>query len=280
MSLLSRRRLFTALPGLGISGLAYARLIEPTWLEVTYRTCPMRNLKAAINLVHLSDLHASDVVPTAFIEDAVAKATDLNPDLICVTGDFVTNATGFDLGWYGKVLGKLSAKAPTFAVLGNHDGGVWAADAGGFRSIREITTLLEGSGIRVLTNRSEAMAFRGQEVQIVGVGDMWAGDLQPSLAFVNVRTSVPTILLSHNPDSKAMLGLFEWDLILCGHTHGGQVVVPGLRSSPAPVWDRNYISGLKTWRGRWIHVSRGVGNVSGIRFNCRPEVTRLRLAAG
>jgi predicted MPP superfamily phosphohydrolase len=263
-----------------MSGLAYARLMEPTWLEVTHRSCKIGKLRAPIDLVHLSDLHASEVVPNALIERAVARATDLSPDLICVTGDFVTNATGFDRGWYGKVLGRLSAQALTFAVLGNHDGGLWAADGGGFTTTREITTLLEGCGIRVLTNRSEAIAFRGQEVQIVGVGDMWAGDLQPSLAFANVCPSIPAIVLSHNPDSKAMLSRLEWELILCGHTHGGQVVVPGLRSSPAPVWDRNYISGLKTRRGRWIHVSRGVGNVSGIRFNCRPEVTRLRLAAG
>ena len=237
----------------------------------------MAKLEAPVDLVHLSDLHASEVVPNALIEDAIARATELNPDLICVTGDFVTHARGFDQRWYAKVLGRLSAKAPTFAVLGNHDGGLWAASSGGYTTTRYITALLDACGIRVLANRSETIAVRGREVQIVGVGDLWAGDLQPSLAFANIRPSISTILLSHNPDSKAMLSRCEWELMLCGHTHGGQVVVPALRSSPAPVWDRNYISGLKTWRGRWIHVSRGVGNVAGIRFNCRPEVTRLRL---
>src|SRR5688572_25510189 len=104
MSVFSRRRLLTALPALGVSGLAYARLIEPTWLEVTHRTCHIRNLKSPINVVHLSDLHASDVVPNALIEDAIARTTELSPDLICVTGDFVTSATGFEEAWYAKVL--------------------------------------------------------------------------------------------------------------------------------------------------------------------------------
>ena len=99
---------------------------------------------------------------------------------------------------------------------------------------------------------------------------MWAGDLHPTLAFTKRHgTDIPTILLSHNPDSKAMLYPHHWDLILCGHTHGGQVVAPGLGLSPAPVWDRRYIAGLNRWKGRWIHVSRGVGNVAGVRFNCR-----------
>jgi predicted MPP superfamily phosphohydrolase len=106
---------------------------------------------------------------------------------------------------------------------------------------------------------------------------MWAGDLQPAIAFKHARQDLATIVLSHNPDSKVMLRMYPWELMLSGHTHGGQVVVPGLGISPAPVWDRGYISGLKRWQGRWIHISRGVGSISGVRFNCRPEVTLLRL---
>ena len=177
------------------------------------------------------------------------------------------------------MLRSLAKKAPTFAVLGNHDGGLWAAGAGGFSTTSEVTSLLVESGVTVLSNRSERLSFAGQAVQIVGVGDMWAGDLQPALAFEGMRPDIPTIVLSHNPDSKAMLGKYPWDLMLSGHTHGGQVVVPGLRINPAPVWDRAYIAGLNQWRGRWIDTSRGVGNVSGIRFNCRPEVTHLHLVS-
>src|SRR5688500_12290423 len=154
MPFVSRRLLLTSLPALGITSLAYARLIEPTWLELTYRTCKIASLKSPVNLVHLSDLHASDVVPNSLIEDAVQRSVDLHPDVICVTGDFVTFATGFDPAWYVSVLRRLSAQAPTFAVLGNHDGGLWAADAGGFTTRNEMTTLLVRTCVRVLTHHS------------------------------------------------------------------------------------------------------------------------------
>ena len=82
----SRRCLLTSLPALGLSSITYARLIEPIWLELTFRRCQIASLKSPVNLVHLSDFHASDVVPNSLIEDAVARSTELNPDLICVTG--------------------------------------------------------------------------------------------------------------------------------------------------------------------------------------------------
>ena len=278
MPSVSRRRLLLgSVPFLGLSSLAYARLIEPSWLETTRRSCAVPRLRAPVDVVHLSDLHASEIVPKALIEEALEQAAALTPDLICITGDFVTRARGFDSNWYAAALGRLAQKAPTFAVLGNHDGGLWAAGAGGYGTPLEVTTLLERSGIAVLTNRMQSLTVRGQKLQVLGVGDMWSGELHAALAFEQAKPDVPTVLLSHNPDSKALLASYDWDVMLSGHTHGGQVVVPGIGASPAPVWDRGDISGLKTWRGRWIHISRGVGSIAGVRFNCRPEVTHLRL---
>src|SRR5712692_8275414 len=117
----SRRR-FLVLPMLGASGVAYARLVEPAWLELTQRECTIPNLVRPVALVHLSDFHASNVVPKSHIERAIDMAVDASPDLICITGDFVTDTTGFDAGWYTAVLRRLVLKAPTFPVLGNHDG--------------------------------------------------------------------------------------------------------------------------------------------------------------
>ena len=277
MTSISRRALLTSIPAIGVCSAAYGRLIEPAWLEVTRRTCALPHLRRPVTIAHLSDLHASRVVPPSVIENAIAACLGLNPDLFCLTGDFVTNATGFDARWYRSVLSRLAAEAPAYAVLGNHDGGLWAASAGGFATTQTITTLLEQSGISVLNNRCERLSVRGQLLQIAGVGDMWAGEIRPDEAFAATDPGIPSIVLSHNPDSKAMLYGHPWHLMLSGHTHGGQVVVPGLGLSPAPVWDRGYVAGLKPWRDRWIHISRGVGNVAGIRFNCRPEVTELTL---
>jgi predicted MPP superfamily phosphohydrolase len=275
----SRRR-FLLLPLLGASGVAYAHLVEPAWLELTQRQCAIPNLAEPLELIHLSDFHACKDVPKSIIERAIDMATGANPDLICITGDFVTNTSGFDASWYTAVLRRLAAKAPSYAVLGNHDGGRWSAPIGGFRTTAEVTRIVESSGVSLLANRSQKFTRKGATLQIAGVGDVWAGDLDAAQAFRGVDSRWPTILLSHNPDTKELLAGHDWDLMLSGHTHGGQVVVPVIGLCPAPVVDRNYIAGLKPWRDRWIHVSRGVGNAHGVRFNCRPEVTRIRLIPG
>jgi predicted MPP superfamily phosphohydrolase len=119
---------------------------------------------------------------------------------------------------------------------------------------------------------------------LVGIGDLQSAEVDPHAAFTGVpaNSGAATVVLAHNPDTKDILGAYQWDLMLSGHTHGGQVVLPGLGAPFTSVRDRRYIAGLKPWRGRWIHVSRGVGSLLGIRFNCPPEVNilRIRLGAG
>jgi len=86
------------------------------------------------------------------------------------------------------------------------------------------------------------------------------------------------VVLSHNPDSRWRLEGEDWDLMLCGHTHGGQLIVPLFGTRPfVPIEDPAFSEGLIPWKGRLIHVTRGVGNLHGMRFNCRPEVSLLEL---
>ena len=91
---------------------------------------------------------------------------------------------------------------------------------------------------------------------------------------------VPTLLLAHNPDTKDVAWPFAWDAMLSGHTHGGQVVLPWIGPPFVPVEDRRFIAGLHSWRDRWIYTTRGVGNILGVRVNCRPEVTLLEVTGG
>jgi predicted MPP superfamily phosphohydrolase len=266
------------LPVLGAGGVAYAKAIEPEWLEFTERECPLRNLTSSLELVHLSDIHASPDVPNSLIEKSLGSAIDARPDIVCITGDFVTGKEGFDARWYASALRRLTAAAPTFAVLGNHDGGPWSKAKGGLPTTVEVRRILEQGGVRLLDNQCQIIrAKSGAEIQVAGVGDLWAQEFEPFKAFSDAVSETPTIVLSHNPDTKTALGEFRWELMLSGHTHGGQVVAPLLGFNPAPVEDRNYIAGMKPWRDRWIHISRGVGNIGGVRFNCRPEITRIRL---
>jgi len=276
---LTRRR-FLATLGLTVAGVGlFARVVEPQWLTIGRRTVRLgkRSNGSQLKVLHLSDLHASRVVSLNFLRRAVRVGLDLQPDLICLTGDFLTRGyKKFD--GYAEVLKPLAASAPTFACLGNHDGGIWAAQRRGYSDTNRVREVLAKAGVTLLHNAAKTVRIRDWNLTMVGLGDMWAGELQPMIAFRSHRqTAEATIVLSHNPDSKEALRPYPWDLLLCGHTHGGQVKLPFIGALVASVRDRRFLEGLREWEGRWVHVTRGVGNLHGIRFNCPPEVSLLTL---
>jgi hypothetical protein len=257
----------------------YARFVEPFWIEVRRVDIPLDGLTAPIRVAHLSDWHTAPAV-YATIDRSIAETERAQPDLIFLTGDFVSATTGFDADWLVSRLHAVSRIAPTRAVLGNHDGGAWNAAYGDSDSTEAIRAVLKRARVPILDNECERFAIRGAAVQVVGVGDLWSGEMDGHAAFASADRSPPTILLSHNPDSKAPLAKFDWDLMLSGHTHGGQVVVPILGWNPAPVYDRRYLRGLYEWKGRRIYISRGVGSGFPMRFNARPDVSILDLRPG
>jgi predicted MPP superfamily phosphohydrolase len=278
---LINRRKFLACAGAGAFGLAgYAGLMEPFRLVIGRHECHARipNPELPFKILHLSDLHASWAVSLGFIEEAVELGLQLKPDLICITGDFITRQyAAFDS--YARVLARLSAAAPAFACLGNHDGGRWARIHGGYESTLPVRQLLQQSRIELLHNRCATLRLNGREVKLTGVADAWSENLNLAAAFPPAETGgeATRILLSHNPDTKEFLKFHPWDLLLCGHTHGGQVVLPGLGAPWTPVRDKRFIAGMYSWDNRWIHITRGVGNVHGLRFNCPPEVSLVTL---
>lgn len=279
---LSRRRLLFGAGFIGLAGAvgaAYTRLLEPGWLEVSHRSVQLGPTAATpIRVLHLSDLHASGYVPLEFIAQAIQLGLTDKPDLICLTGDFITkHFTRF--ADYADVLKPLAAAAPVFACLGNHDGGKWAARPNyrGHADHVEVRKCLAASGAKVLLNQSQAITLRGRQLRLVGVGDLWADELRAPEAFAAGSPDIATLLLMHNPDGKDAVADFPWQLALCGHTHGGQLRLPFFGTPFAPVRDHRYVAGLNRWRDRWIYTTRGVGNLHGVRFNCRPEVSLLTL---
>jgi predicted MPP superfamily phosphohydrolase len=266
--------------GLAMAGYGYARWIESRWLGIGRHEVPLGKGAAAqpIRLLHLSDFHASDVVPLSFIEQAIQAGLRLEPDLICLTGDFITSKFE-ERQRYAAVLAPLARRAPTFACLGNHDGGWWARSNSGYHDTSVVRGILAQAGVTLLHNTSRSLTIKGRPLSLVGVGDLWAGELDADAAFAGVSSgpSVPTLLLSHNPDSKTELARHPWDLLLCGHAHGGQFYLPVLGTPFAPVDDRRFVQGLHRWQERWLHVTKGVGNLHGLRFNCRPEISLLTL---
>ena len=282
MIALTRRKLLSLIPAVGCTAPLYAFGMEPNWLErtVTQVNLPCNNLTTGVRLLHLSDFHASSFVPFSLIENAVQLGLEAKPDVICLTGDFVTDASAFNESEYTRILRRLSSAAPVLATLGNHDGGSWSARNGGFEDASVVTKLLRDAGLTLLHNQSQSGAVRGHSVTFAGVGDLWSrGGVDADCAFANISAGDPAILLAHNPDTKDVLADRPWSLMLSGHTHGGQVVLPMIGARFVPVRDKRFIAGLKQWNGRQIYITRGVGNIDGVRLNCRPEVTILDLVS-
>jgi predicted MPP superfamily phosphohydrolase len=277
------RRQFTVggLAALAGAGLGYGFGAEPRWIEETRsRVTLRRSLLTPVRILHLSDLHRSTFVSLSFLEKAIRRGIDLMPDVVCLTGDFITAGDSTVLDGYLEILKLLSSHAPTFAVLGNHDGGAWSQARGGEATVESVSRLLADAGIELLNNRSATVDTKGGPLRLVGSGDLWGGDCHPTSAFENVprSSSTPAVFLAHNPDTKDLAGNLDWDLMLSGHTHGGQIVIPFIGPPFVPIRDRRFLAGLNEWDGRQIYTTRGVGNLYGVRVNCRPEITLLDVA--
>jgi len=272
---ITRRKLLTtaALPVLGGVGvLGYGFLWESGWLRVREFELPLKGLAKPISLLHLADLHAGRDVPWSLIERGIDLGISLKPDLICLTGDFVTRKISKE-SHYADLLTRLSEHAPTFAVLGNHDGGRWAQKHRGYKNTTVMHDILATAGIPHMLNTS----VRRFGINLVGLGDLWAKECKPVEVWSKPLPAGPTIVLSHNPDSKDEIP-YDYDLMLCGHTHGGQLRIPFTGATPmTPVRDRRFVDGLYEWNGRHLHITRGVGNLMHARMNCRPEVSLLKL---
>ena len=263
----------------GAGSYAYMRLWESGWLEVNRHRAPIMKAARPLRLLHLSDLHASKAVSLGYLRRALSVGLELEPDLIFLTGDFITwKYRQFDE--YSDVLRNLSKAAPTYACLGNHDGGSWASGImkiGASHSL-PVQRMLKKAGIHLLHNEHRLVDLADQTINLVGVGDLWNRECYPRQAFDGLDEKYPTILLSHNPDTKAELATYPWQLMLSGHTHGGQVYLPGLGAPLAPVKDKKYVRGLHRLGDRWLHITKGVGNLHGLRLNCRPEVSLLEIS--
>jgi predicted MPP superfamily phosphohydrolase len=196
-----------------------------------------------------------------------------------LTGDFFTEHLKARAA-FAATLQILSDAAPTFACPGNHDGGLWAGERGGPSDLSDLERLLREAGIRLLENRDTLLDLPAGRILIGGLGDIWAArcDPEPIRADYDTSTAPLKILLTHNPDSKAQAADIRWDLLLAGHTHGGQLALPFVGTPFAPVKDKRFVNGLYPYEGRLLHISPGVGNLHGMRFNCRPEISVLDLS--
>lgn len=259
---------------LGAGG--WMRLVEPWWFKTTRRQVPVGLGGGRLRLLHLSDFHA-DPMPLDYFAKCISAGIAEKPDLICITGDFITWKYE-DWDTYAAVLRRLSDVAPTFAILGNHDGGKWARFSG-YPDTTAVRSLLGKAGVHLLHNEAVPFHSSNGNITLAGLGDLWAGEMEPAPIFGGRKRDreVPLILMSHNPDTKDYLRSFSWDLMLSGHTHGGQLLLPLVGTPFAPVEDKRYVRDLHRIGDRWLYITAGVGCLHTARFNCRPEISVLTL---
>jgi predicted MPP superfamily phosphohydrolase len=228
-----------------------------------------------ITIAQLSDLHYDRRLDSALIEQAVSLTNALRPDLVVLTGDYLTVRVlgnglrpAEDSRICARMLGQLHAPLGTFAVLGNHD----CTDP------RTVIRALENQGIAVLHNRNLAVEHGSGRLWIVGVEDVLLG--QPSLddALRGVPQGELTILLAHEPDFADVAAESPIKLQLSGHSHGGQVRFPFMGALYLPPMGRKYPPGISRIGPLVLYTNRGIGtSLLPIRLNCPPEITLFTL---
>ena len=281
---LTRRQLFRRLAAYAAAPAilgTYATQIEPFWAEFHEITLPVANLPRSFSgfrIAHLTDMHAGRT-PFEFLQRVVARVKSLAPDLLCVTGDLVHH----NVDWVdavSRLLGQCGI--PVVVSFGNHDYGVDRGDEE--PSDPQLPVKLHAALIRngctVLLNASTSITRDNSRLWIVGLDDLWFGDFSPPRAFADVPRdqSEPVIAMSHNPDTAGAVDRHRPDLILAGHTHGGQVRLPGIGALYLNTENRQLDQGMfRMNHGSPLYVSRGIGYIRRIRFDCRPEVPVFKL---
>jgi hypothetical protein len=270
------RTLISALGGLTIAGgllASYASGIEPYWPEIVRLSLALPRLSPSLDgltVVQISDLHVGYAKNHANTQRSVQTVNALHPDLVVVTGDMIQGEPEEALLCAAE-LAAIDAPLGVYAIMGNHE-----------RRLppREGELPFRRAGLTVLSNAAHEIVVDGASLWIVGLDDliMRRGDF--NLALHEVPDESCKILLVHEPDIVDRAAQFPIDLQLSGHTHGGQVRLPGVGALLLPILGRKYPMGLYRVHDTWVYTNRGLGVTRpAMRFNCRPEITEFTLRA-
>jgi predicted MPP superfamily phosphohydrolase len=236
-------------------------------IEVTHHEVIVDDLPASFDgyrIAFLTDTHVASFVRRAFYREVVAQVQRFDPDLVLFGGDFVTWHRHIPLV-ADRLLDGLTARDGIFAVMGNHD--YWAG-------LRELP------GVRFLTN-DRVFLRRGNDVlPLAGIDEVYRGEPDPARAFEGIDDGTPCLAISHHPDVIDLVRR-RIDLLLCGHTHGGQIRFPFFGPVVVPSrHEAEYAAGFHRVGPVLMYVSRGIGAIPPLRILCRPEVATFTLRRG
>lgn len=274
---LTRRRFLGLGVGLG-GGLAlgalsaYSFVIDRLAFRVEHFRVAITDLPRSLDglrILQLTDLHHGPWMGRGLVEAVLAKAAAIPCDLVALTGDYVHgDESSAKLEWVIPALARLGAPLGVHAVLGNHD-----HYAGADRA----RALLAEHGISRVHSRVAIERDDGR-LWLAGTGDLWEDHVDVDRLLRGVPADEPRIVLAHNPDSADAEWNARVDLMLSGHTHGGQVLLPFVGAPYLPIANPRYLSGLVATPRTQLFVSRGLGSTSApVRFRCPPQLAVLEL---
>jgi len=271
------KTLFAAVATAAVAAAAIdAIFIEPACVEITRYPLPIPDLPASwhgAKLVHLTDLHYGDPRSKALFEWMVRTVNGWAPDLIVITGDYVVSRSSEGVG-AAKYLAQLQAKHGVVGVLGDHDFHLRTK-----KTVGGVVDRIRDSGVHLL--RNEAIELPGG-FRIAGIDPttrkVQKADLKAALEAV--PGGQPHLLLSHAPDIILEAAGHGIPMVLCGHTHGGQVVIPfyGPPITHSTV-GKEFASGWSSLHDTRMYTGRGLASHHSLRFCCRPEITLFTLEA-
>jgi len=272
---------FYGFGGLGVGKGFYNTV--PSSIELVKTSVTIPNLPPAFKgfkIALMSDFHSSIIVSGELIAEATRIAMSEEPDMVALTGDFLTVIYN---GYHPRYVDRLaeaftplSAPSGVFAVMGNHD-----ISCGIKAMARLERSLTRRAGVQWLRNKNVAIRKGADAFDLIGTDEYWSDSLNLRKSYSRLAKGRVRIMLSHNPDINELVTATRKriDLILSGHTHGGQIMFPFIGAPQIPSrHGQKYRAGLIREGERQTYVTRGVGHVLvPIRFNCPPEVTVITL---
>jgi uncharacterized protein len=277
----TRRKFIRIASAAGVAALAAeTTLIEPNRPRIVRQEIFLRRWPARLEgftIALLSDFHYEPYFSVHPLRASIGMVNDLHPDLIVLTGDFVSEPflarnhveAAFAADPCAQLLRQMRAPYGLWAVLGNHD---VVTDP------NVVAGAVRGQGIHVLVNQSVPIENNGARFWLGGINDALERKADLNATLHGIPAGESLILLAHEPDYADYVARYPVDLQLSGHTHGGQVRLPFIGATYLPPMGRKYVWGLYKMRELTLYTNRGIGTVNvPVRMNCPPEITLLTL---